>query len=328
MANLILPPTWRIPERKATPEPLYFKAVNRRSCLKLFGAGVLLASGVLPGCTPHVSEEEFAKNPKNFDWSDFDREVYPATRYPEFVLDRPLTEEHIAAQYNNFYEFSEAKDDVWRRVGGFKSRPWTLEIKGLVNRPQQIDVDQLLRTMPLEERLYRHRCVEAWAMTVPWTGFPLKALIDKIEPLSGARYIRFTSFYSPNIAMGQRGYGPWPYTESLTMEEAINELTMLVTGIYGHPLPKQHGAPLRLVTPWKYGFKSIKSIVSIEFTAEPPATFWNTLVPFEYGFVANVNPQIPHPRWSQATERMIGTNQRLPTLYLNGYEQWVGHLYT
>lgn len=328
MANLILPPTWRIPERKATPEPLYFKAVNRRSCLKLFGAGVLLASGVLPGCTTHVSEEEFAKNPKNFDWSDFDREVYPATRYPEFVLDRPLTEEHIAAQYNNFYEFSEAKDDVWRRVGGFKSRPWTLEIKGLVNRPQQIDVDQLLRTMPLEERLYRHRCVEAWAMTVPWTGFPLKALIDKIEPLSGARYIRFTSFYSPNIAMGQRGYGPWPYTESLTMEEAINELTMLVTGIYGHPLPKQHGAPLRLVTPWKYGFKSIKSIVSIEFTAEPPATFWNTLVPFEYGFVANVNPQIPHPRWSQATERMIGTNQRLPTLYLNGYEQWVGHLYT
>ena len=328
MANLILPPTWRIPERKATPEPLYFKAVNRRSCLKLFGAGVLLASGVLPGCTTHVSEEEFAKNPKNFDWSDFDREVYPATRYPEFVLDRPLTEEHIAAQYNNFYEFSEAKDDVWRRVGGFKSRPWTLEIKGLVNRPQQIDVDQLLRTMPLEERLYRHRCVEAWAMIVPWTGFPLKALIDKIEPLSGARYIRFTSFYSPNIAMGQRGYGPWPYTESLTMEEAINELTMLVTGIYGHPLPKQHGAPLRLVTPWKYGFKSIKSIVSIEFTAEPPATFWNTLVPFEYGFVANVNPQIPHPRWSQATERMIGTNQRLPTLYLNGYEQWVGHLYT
>ncbi|MCH8039701.1 MAG: protein-methionine-sulfoxide reductase catalytic subunit MsrP [Nitrospinae bacterium] len=328
MANLILPPTWRIPERKATPEPLYFKAVNRRSCLKLFGAGVLLASGVLPGCTTHVSEEEFAKNPKNFDWSDFDREVYPATRYPEFVLDRPLTEEHIAAQYNNFYEFSEAKDDVWRRVGGFKSRPWTLEIKGLVNRPQQIDVDQLLRTMPLEERLYRHRCVEAWAMTVPWTGFPLKALIDKIEPLSGARYIRFTSFYSPNIAMGQRGYGPWPYTESLTMEEAINELTMLVTGIYGHPLPKQHGAPLRLVTPWKYGFKSIKSIVSIEFTAEPSSTFWNTLVPFEYGFVANVNPQIPHPRWSQATERMIGTNQRLPTLYLNGYEQWVGHLYT
>ena len=328
MANLILPPTWRIPERKATPEPLYFKAVNRRSCLKLFGAGVLLASGVLPGCTTHVSEEEFVKNPKNFDWSDFDREVYPATRYPEFVLDRPLTEEHIAAQYNNFYEFSEAKDDVWRRVGGFKSRPWTLEIKGLVNRPQQIDVDQLLRTMPLEERLYRHRCVEAWAMTVPWTGFPLKALIDKIEPLSGARYVRFTSFYSPNIAMGQRGYGPWPYTESLTMEEAINELTMLVTGIYGHPLPKQHGAPLRLVTPWKYGFKSIKSIVSIEFTAEPSSTFWNTLVPFEYGFVANVNPQIPHPRWSQATERMIGTNQRLPTLYLNGYEQWVGHLYT
>ena len=164
-------------------------------------------------------------------------------------------------------------------------------------------------------------------MAVPWTGFPLKALLDLVEPMGTAQYIRFTSFYSPNIAMGQRGYGPWPYTEGVTMAEATNELALLVTGIYGHPLPKQHGAPIRLVTPWKYGFKSTKSIVLIEFVSEQPATFWNTLIPHEYDFVANVNPSIPHPRWSQKTERMIETNERLPTLYLNGYEQWVGALY-
>lgn len=327
MANLIFHPAWRIPEQKVTPEFLYYQSVNRRSCLKLMGVGTMMMAGWLPACSVPISEKEFAKNPKNFEFRQADLKAYPAFQNKNFELDRPITEEHIASQYNNFYEFGESKDDIWRRVGGFQTWPWTLDIRGLVKKPGLVDVDELLRTMPLEERLYRHRCVEAWAMAVPWTGFPLKALIDKVEPLSRASYVRFTSFYSPNVAMGQRGYGPWPYTEGLTMKEAINELAMLVTGIYGHPLPKQHGAPLRLVTPWKYGFKSIKSIVSMEFTAEPPSTFWNTLVPFEYDFVANVNPQIPHPRWSQATERMIGTNQRLATLYLNGYEQWVGNLY-
>lgn len=325
MANIILPSAWRVAEREATPESVY---LTRRACLGLLGLGGLALTGILPGCSVPVSEEEFAKEPRNWEFSGADRTVYPAKRNPAFPLDRPLTAEHIAAQYNNFYEFSEAKDDVWRRVARYKPRPWQIEVKGLVRKPMQIDVDGLLRTMPIEERLYRLRCVEAWAMAVPWTGFPFKALLDRVEPLSTARYVRFTTFYKPSVAMGQRGYGPWPYTESLTMAEAMNELTLLVTGIYGHPLPKQHGAPLRLVTPWKYGFKSIKSITRIECVHEPPATFWNTLVPHEYGFQANVNPAVPHPRWSQQTERMIGTNERRPTLFLNGYQRWVGHLYT
>ncbi|MEC4672636.1 MAG: protein-methionine-sulfoxide reductase catalytic subunit MsrP [Nitrospirota bacterium] len=327
MSHIILPPKWRMAEREVTPESVYCHMVDRRSCLKLLGAGVLMASGVFPACTSHVSEDEFAKTPKNFEVSDIERTLYPANQNSTFVLDRLMTEEHIAAQYNNFYEFSEAKDDVWRRVGGFKPRPWTIEVTGLVKKPQQLDIDYLLKTMHLEERMYRHRCVEAWAMAVPWTGFLLRSLIEKVEPLSAARFLKFTSFHSPNIAMGQRGYGPWPYTESLSVREAMNELAMLVTGIYGHPLPKQHGAPLRLVTPWKYGYKSIKSIVSIEFTSDQPATFWNTLIPHEYGVVANVNPRIPHPRWSQESERMLGTDERIPTRYLNGYEEWVSGLY-
>ncbi len=327
MSHIILPPSWRKAEREVTPESVYWKSVDRRSCLKLMGAGALVAAGVLPGCTSHISEDEFSKSPKNFEFSDLDHTIYPARQNSVFFLDRVMTEEHIAAQYNNFYEFSEAKDDVWRRVGGLKVRPWTVQITGLVKKPQQWDVDYLLKTMPLEERLYRLRCVEAWAMAVPWTGFPLKALLHLVEPLSTARFLKFTSFHSPNIAMGQRGYGPWPYTEGLTMAEARNDLTLLVTGIYGHPLPKQHGAPLRLVTPWKYGYKSIKSIVSIEFTSEQPATFWNTLIPHEYDFVANVNPRIPHPRWSQESEKMLGTNERIPTQYLNGYGEWAGGLY-
>jgi len=328
MANIILPPEWRIPEREATPESIYVQAVSRRSCLTLMGLGALALTGVLPGCTETVSEEEFAKNPKNYEFSETDRTIYPAKRNPTFLLDRAMTAEHIAAQYNNFYEFSQAKDDVWKRVRRFQAHPWEIEITGLVKNPRTIEVGELLRTMPIEERVYRHRCVEAWAMAVPWTGFPFKALLKRIEPLTTARYIRFTSFNNPSVAMNQRGYGPWPYTESLTMAEAMNELTLLVTGIYGHPLPKQHGAPLRLATPWKYGFKSIKSIVSIECVAEHPGTFWNTMAPHEYDLVANVNPDIPHPRWSQQTERMIGTKERRPTLYLNGYEQWVGSLYS
>ncbi|NKB82125.1 MAG: protein-methionine-sulfoxide reductase catalytic subunit MsrP [Nitrospirales bacterium] len=327
MPNLILPPPWRTPECQITPESLYLQAISRRSCLKLVGLGGLAAMGWLPACSQPVSEAEFSKNPKNYELSDVDRQVYPADHNATFVLDRPMTDEHIAAQYNNFYEFSEAKDDVWQRVGGFQPRPWTIAVSGLVKRPQQLDIDDLFTIMPMEERVYRHRCVEAWAMAVPWTGFPLKALVEKVDPLSTARFIRFTSFHSPQVAMGQRGYGPWPYTEGLTMAEATNELALLVTGIYGHPLPKQHGAPLRLVTPWKYGYKSIKSIVAMEFLAERPATFWNTLIPHEYDFVANVNPRIPHPRWSQDTERMIGSDQRFPTQYLNGYQEWAGLLY-
>ncbi|RMH36921.1 MAG: protein-methionine-sulfoxide reductase catalytic subunit MsrP [Nitrospirae bacterium] len=328
MAHIILPPDWRIPERHITPESWYWQSVSRRTCLKLMGLGTLALTGWLPGCSGPVNEQEFARNPQHYEWTDLDRTIYPAPRNPTFTLDRPMTPEHIAAQYNNFYEFSQAKDDVWKRVTAFEPRPWDIRIHGLVHKPRTVSIDDLLRTMPIEERTYRLRCVEAWAMAVPWSGFPFKALIDWVQPLSTARFVRLTAFYNPSVAMGQRGYGPWPYTEGLTMAEAANELTLLATGIYGHPLPKQHGAPLRLVTPWKYGYKSIKSVVDIEFVREQPATFWNTLVPWEYDFQANVNPAVPHPRWLQETERMIGTNERRPTLYLNGYEPWVGTLYT
>ncbi len=324
MANIILPPAWRIPEREATPESVY---LTRRACLGFVGVSGLALLGLIPACSRPASEEEMAKEGPSWEWSPAAKAVYPAKRSDSFALDRLVTAEHIAAQYNNFYEFSQDKDDVWQRVRRFKPKPWTVEVKGLVRKPLTLDADDLLKVAPLEERLYRLRCVEAWAMAVPWTGFSLSALVEKVEPLSEAKYVKLTTFYRPEIAMGQKGYGPWPYAEGLTMAEAMNGLTILATGIYGHPLPKQHGAPLRLVTPWKYGFKSIKSIVSIEFVSERPATFWNTLVPREYDFQANVNPEIPHPRWSQATERMIGTNERRPTVYLNGYEKWAAALY-
>jgi sulfoxide reductase catalytic subunit YedY len=255
-------------------------------------------------------------------------DLYPAARQAEFRdAGRPITDEIAAARYTNFYEFSSTKA-VWRYVDAFHPSPWKLEVGGLVARPRVYDMDDLVRAFPLEERIYRHRCVEAWAMVVPWTGFPLAALLRKAQPVGGAKFVRFTTFVDGQMAPRTRSRSyPWPYTEGLTLAEATNELTFLATGMYGHPLLKQHGAPVRLVVPWKYGFKSAKSLVKIEVTAEQPATFWNTLVPGEYDFEANVNPAIPHPRWSHATERMLGTDERYPTKRYNGYGEWVGHLY-
>ncbi len=230
--------------------------------------------------------------------------------------------------YNNYFEFTTTKQ-VWRWIDSFTTEPWTVEIAGLVQNPKVYDLYQLVRKMPLEERLYRHRCVEAWAMAVPWTGFPMKALIDEVQPLAAARFVKMTTFLKPDEAKGQDELPglPWAYTEGLSMAEATNELTLLATGMYGHELLKQHGAPIRLVVPWKYGFKSIKSIVRIEFTSEQPATFWNVLVPQDYGFWANVDPDVPHPRWSQKREWMLGSQEKRPTLLYNGYEEYVGHLY-
>jgi len=254
--------------------------------------------------------------------------TYPAIQNPGFTLDRPLTDEAVAAKYNNYYEFS-ARKNVWKYVEGFKNRPWTITISGLVKRPGVYDVDKLTRRFGLEERLYRFRCVEAWAMAVPWTGFPLKTLIDMVEPSSKAKYIIFKSKNDKKVYRQQRirFWLPWPYTEGLTMAEAMNELSFMATGIYGHELPAQHGAPIRLVTPWKYGFKNIKAIVSMEFTEKRPETFWNTIAPNEYGFTSNVDPKVPHPRWSQATERMLGTGKRRKTLKYNGYGEFVAGLY-
>ncbi|MGH7873423.1 MAG: protein-methionine-sulfoxide reductase catalytic subunit MsrP [Candidatus Binatia bacterium] len=312
---------WEISERAVTPEAVFRQ---RRQLLKaagLFGLGV--ASGFCVGCGPAADAARIGaqESPPGAD-------LYPAQRNSRFTLDRPITAEAYPASYNNFYEFSSFKSRVYKNAAPFKTRPWQIEIAGLVERPRVFDIDELVRLMPIEERLYRFRCVEAWAMAVPWTGISLSDLIHRLRPLSAAKYVRFTTFMRPDEAPNQSpSYGPWPYTEGLTIAEATHELSLLATGIYGHPLPKQHGAPLRLIVPWKYGFKSIKSIVKIEFTAEQPRTFWHTNRPKEYDFIANVRPDIPHPRWSQATEKLIDTGERRPTLPYNGYGEWVAKLY-
>jgi sulfoxide reductase catalytic subunit YedY len=297
---------------------------QRRFLLKAAAlAGPSLAGMMIPACGPVKDATAIGaqQNPAAPD-------LYPARRNPAFVLDRPVTDEAYAASYNNFYEFSVFKSRVYRHAARLVTAPWQIEITGLVEKPRTFDIDELVRTMTLEERLYRFRCVEAWAMAVPWTGFPMKDLIKKLQPLSAAKYAGFTTFMNPEVASNQSSASaPWPYTEGLTMAEAMNDLTLLATGIYGHPLPKQHGAPLRLVVPWKYGYKSVKSIVKIEFTADQPRTFWNSNRPREYDFLANVDPKIPHPRWSQAKEKMIDTAERRATLPYNGYGEWVAKLY-
>ncbi|HUZ92340.1 MAG TPA: protein-methionine-sulfoxide reductase catalytic subunit MsrP, partial [Methylocella sp.] len=255
------------------------------------------------------------------------RPLYPAKRNETFVLDREVTPERINAHYNNFYEFGMTKD-IAAAAESLKTRPWTLKVDGLVENPQDIAIDDLLKAMPLEERLYRHRCVEAWAMAVPWTGFPLAALLARARPLGSAKYVRVETFLDRVTAPGQRQFWyPWPYVEGLTIAEAGNDLAFMVSGAYGKPLGKSFGAPLRLAVPWKYGFKSIKSITRVSLVAERPETFWEHLQASEYGFWANVNPAVPHPRWSQASEEVLGTGQRRPTRIFNGYGEFVAGLY-
>jgi sulfoxide reductase catalytic subunit YedY len=230
--------------------------------------------------------------------------------------------------YNNFYEFGLDKGDPAANAGRLRTRPWTVRIGGEVARPQEIDVDTLLRWFPLEERIYRMRCVEAWSMVIPWLGFPLGALLRRVEPTSRAKYVAFTTLLDPEQMPEQRTTVlPWPYVEGLRIDEAMHPLTLLAVGLYGKVLPNQNGAPLRLVVPWKYGFKGIKSIVSIDLVATQPPTTWNRVAPHEYGFYANVNPAVDHPRWSQATERRIGELRRRPTLPFNGYAEQVAGLY-
>jgi sulfoxide reductase catalytic subunit YedY len=306
---------WEIPEREATPEHLF---LDRRAFLAAAGVAVV-------GLSPTLARAQ-----RLSDLPDPTADLYPAKRNEKYVLDRPITDEKINTNYNNFYEFGTDKYISRTAQQYLKTRPWMVKIDGMVEKPQEIAIDDLIRKMPIEERLYRHRCVEAWGMAIPWTGFQLSKLVELAKPLSGAKYMRMETFKDSSMAPGQRGinsFWPWPYVEGLTMAEANNELAFMVTGAYGKPVSKAQGAPLRLAVPWKYGFKSVKSIVRVSFTDERPKTFWEISGPTEYGFWANVNPQVPHPRWSQATETFLTTRERRPTLLFNGYGEFVADLY-
>jgi len=317
MANLILPPPWHCPDRLVTPEAAW---LNRRRFIQQLGMaaiGVSAGSRALAADAPPVSS--LGPTPAR----------YPAKRNTDFNPGWKLTNEEVAGSYNNFYEFSLDKEMVRRLTGRFTTAPWPIEITGLVEKPMKVDAGDLADMFGLEERVYRFRCVEAWAMIVPWTGFQFSKLIEKVSPKPQAKFVRFETFNRPEEAPGVRRLPnyPWPYFEGLRLEEAMHPLTLVATGIYGKPLPKQHGAPVRMVVPWKYGYKSIKSIVKIEFVEKQPSTFWETLGPDEYPFESNVNPKLPHPRWSQAFERMIDTGDRVRTQPYNGYGAQVAKLY-
>lgn len=312
---------WEISDNLVTPESVYMR---RRDFIKGSVLTTAATAGVLYGCGPSSPPNVLPE----VKWTELEKSVYPARRNPLYKLDRPLTDEKVASTYNNFYEFGTGKIDPVHYAQKLNTNLWSIQVGGLVNKPQSFDLKTLLKTMPIEERVLRLRCVEAWAMAVPWTGFMLRELLKKVEPKSEATHVRFETFYQPFTAQGQLAFWePWPYVEGLTIQEAMNELAFLATGIYGHPLPKQHGAPIRLVVPWKYGFKNIKSIVKIDLVDYRPSTFWNTLQGLEYDFTANVDPRIPHPRWPQTREKMIGSGDIRPTLPYNGYGEFVAHLY-
>jgi methionine sulfoxide reductase catalytic subunit len=305
---------WELPESAATPEAVFR---DRRRLIQALGMGSLLAPALGILAAPAMAAEE----------PDPSAKLYPFKRNPKYTLDRAITPEKIVENYNNYYEFGSQKD-IAEAAQAIPIRPWTVTIDGLVEKPITIGIDDLMKKMPLEERLYRHRCVEAWSIAVPWSGFAMSAFVDFAKPLGSAKYVEMQTFMDPKLAPGQKEFWyPWPYIEGLTMFEAKNELAFLVTGMYGHPLAKQDGAPLRLAVPWKYGFKSVKAIVRFSFTDKEPVSFWTKLQGDEYGFWANVNPEVPHPRWSQATERVLGTDERRPTLIWNGYGDYVAQMY-
>jgi len=298
-----IPKGWEIPEREATPESAYY---NRRQILAAAGFSLLGDSLAAAPAGP-----------------------YPAKHNGEFAVDGKITEEFASTGYNNYYEFSLDKEVVKDKVGAFVTSPWAVDVTGQCNKPGKFDIEDLLKKFPLEERVYRFRCVERWAMVVPWTGFLLRDWIKAVDPKADAKFVAFTTVIRPKEMPGLRATPsyPWPYTEGLRMDEAMNPLTMVVTGLYGKPLPRQNGAPIRIITPWKYGYKSIKSIVKMELVKSQPPTLWNRLNPEEYGFYSNVNPGQPHPRWSQAVEQVIPTMERRKTLLYNGYEKYVAGLY-
>jgi sulfoxide reductase catalytic subunit YedY len=304
--GLPIPP----PSSDITPKSEF---LNRRAFLRaagLAGVGALLAAcGVTP---PDDSSPGAAPPPGS----------------PTDEVGDVLTSYQAVTSYNNFYEFTTDKEGVAGLAKDFRTRPWTVEVGGLVHKPATFAIDDLLTSLPQEERIYRLRCVEGWSMVIPWMGFELGRLLERVEPMASAAYVGFTTLLDPEQMPGQRSrFYPWPYTEGLRLDEAQHNLTLLATGLYGESLLPQNGAPLRLVVPWKYGFKSIKAIVRIDLLEKPPATLWSSIAPNEYGFYANVNPQVDHPRWSQASERRIGEGGRRETLMFNGYADQVGGLY-
>jgi sulfoxide reductase catalytic subunit YedY len=306
-------PEWQLPVTSVTPEEHF---VRRREFLRLVGLGA--AGTLLLPATARSSSAGALADSLN----------------PAFKLEGvKLTPENLVTSYNNFYEWGLGKDEPKELANrGWKTEPWSVEIGGLCKNRASLSVPDLVkRCGGVERRNYRHRCVEAWSMVIPWDGFPLARLVAQAEPLPEAKFVRFTSFLDPASSEAQRGSAlTWPYTEGLTLAEAQNELAFLATGLYGKPLPNQNGAPIRLVVPWKYGFKGAKSLVKIDFVADQPKTTWNELAPNEYGFYANVNPEVDHPRWSQKTERVIGAgffSGKQPTLKFNGYERQVASLY-
>lgn len=293
----------KIPASEITPKSLF---EQRRQFIQLASgaSAALLATPLLAG------EKLSAASSSNFGLTD------------------ELTSLKDITRYNNFYEFGTDKESPARRASHFKTRPWTISVEGEVNKPQVFDIDQLLKLAPIEERIYRLRCVEAWSMVVPWLGYPLSEIIKKAEPNSAAKYVEFVSLHDPEQMPGQRNAVlQWPYREGLRLDEAMHPLALLTLGLYGEVLPKQNGAPVRIVLPWKYGFKSAKSIVKIRLVKDQPVTSWMQAGPNEYGFYANVNPQVDHPRWSQAKERRIGDFLKRPTLPFNGYAEQVAGLY-
>ncbi|MDX9992388.1 MAG: protein-methionine-sulfoxide reductase catalytic subunit MsrP [Anaerolineales bacterium] len=305
--------TVKIPTSEITPKQVY---LSRRDFMK--AAGILAGSVALAGC----GVNELVEPPPAAAPAD------PTQALKTDELGDPLNSFEDITNYNNYYEFTTIKAGVAPLSKNFQTSPWDVEVSGLVKNPRKFGVEDLIKSFPPEERIYRLRCVEAWSMVIPWMGFPLSKLLSLVEPTSDAKYVRFETVFKPEEMPGQRQpVYPWPYQEGLRLDEAMHDLTLLATGLYGNELLPQSGGGIRLVVPWKYGFKSIKAIVKIELTAEQPRTLWNDIAANEYGFYANVNPQVDHPRWSQATERRIGEFSRRDSLMFNGYESEVASLY-
>jgi len=323
---MIIKPAADIKSFEITSHSAY---LNRRKFMQQ--SGLAVAAMGLSSAASSLELREGSPLRYGPDW--LKQQVAGATE-TSFGKDEKLTPYRDVTSYNNFYEFGTGKDDPARNAGSLVSDPWTVTIEGECEKQGTFDFEDIMKSMPLEERIYRLRCVEAWSMVIPWIGFPLAELIKRFKPLSTAKYVEFTTLEAPKQMIGQRSRFStidWPYVEALRIDEAMNPLTLMAVGLYGEILPKQNGAPLRLVVPWKYGFKSIKSIVKIRFTDKPPINTWQAIAPREYGFYANVNPEVSHPRWSQAKERRLPSGlfsaNRIKTQMYNGYGDQVAHLY-